>query len=203
MTDTAQPNAEQPTGNNANDRAGGEQATPEAKFTQDDLNFFLGKEKADLQRSLQNKYGDLDTLAEKAAQLDALKQAEMTETERLKQALVDKDNEIALARQEAEQARLNALRLRVGQEVGLPSVLAARLQGADEEAIKADAEAVKAVLGDGAQPPTIPNINATAGGNQTGSSRSTIKLTAQQRAIADMYKMSYEDYAKSLQQFEE
>lgn len=196
MTDTAQPNAE-PTQSNADqDRAGGQQATPEPKFTQDDLNFYLGKEKAEIQR----KYSDYDELKAKAAKLDELKQAELTELEKLQQQLADKDAEIMTARQQAETERLNALRLRVGQEVGLPPVLAARLQGADEAALKEDAEAVKAVLG--TQQAHIPNINATAGGGQQHQ-RTSVKLTPAQKAIADEYGIAYDKYAESLHQFEE
>ena len=198
MTDTAQPNAD-PQSEPAQDRAGGQQATPpEPKFTQSDLDFFIAKEKAEIQR----KFSDYDALKAKATQLDELKQAELTELEKAQQIIAAKDAELAAAKQAADAERLNALRLRVGQEAGLPSLMSSRLQGATEEELKADAEAIKGILGvNGGIVP--PNIDATSGGGQSAPRGIAAKLTPQQRQIAELYNMSLEDYAKSLQQFEE
>jgi hypothetical protein len=201
MTDTAQPNAE-PQAEDASNRADGEQANLEARtFTQADLDFHYAKAKTEERRKLQTKYGDLDELAEAKRTLDEKRAAEMSELEKLQKQLADKDAEIVKATKQAETERLNALRLRVGQEVGLPTVLAARLQGADETELKADAETVKAVMGNTGQA-RIPNIDATAGGGQQ-IAQARVKLTAAQMAIADQYGISHDKYAESLQQFEE
>lgn len=48
---------------------------------------------------------------------------------------------------ELQTLRLDAMRNKVAGEIGIPSALAARLQGSTEEELKADAEALKTALG--------------------------------------------------------
>lgn len=200
--DTAIPDAATQPAQTDGDRTAGHEEDAATGLTQAQIDGIVQSRLAEERRKIQAKYGDLDAAAKKAAEFDKLKEAELTEFERIKKQLADKDAEIAAANQKADAERLNALRLRVGQEVGLPPVLSARLQGADEDELKADAEAVKAVLGEGVAP-HVPNIDATAGGHQAVRGRTAGKLTAAQRAIADQYNISYEKYAETLQQFEE
>lgn len=90
--------------------------------------------------------------AEKQAKADA----ELTEMERLKKQL-DELNATNTALQ------LGALKRQIAAEVGLPDALAARLQGDDADAIKADAEALLATLPKAA--PTAPSIPVTNPGS--------------------------------------
>jgi len=196
----AQPNALTQSADNQ-DRAAGERSEA-LGLTQDALNSLIANERRKERQRLLDQYGDYDDLKKKASQLDELKQAEMSALEKLQQQLAAKEQEVAVAKQSAEAERLNALRLRVGQEYGFPTVIAARLQGTNEEELKADAEALKAVWGQGAQASNIPNIDATASGQQ-GHQRS-LKLTPSQRAAGEravrggIFK-SLEEYAEALQ----
>ena len=182
----------------------GEEPTQDAGIGQyqAQLDAIVQSRLAEERRRLQTKYGNFDDLAEAKRTLDDQRAAEMSELEKLQKQLADKDAEIVTANKQAESERLNALRLRVGQEIGLPTVLAARLQGADETELKADAEAVKAVMGT-TSTPRIPNIDAAAGGSGQTGGRTTVNLTPAQKKIADDRGMPYEKYAELLQQYEE
>jgi len=199
----AQPNADiQPDA--SVDRTAGQQQPQDANagMSQAQIDAIVQARLADERRRIQNQYGNLEELAAARQELQQRKQAEMSEVEKLQQQIKDMEAKQQQYQQQAEVERLNALRLRVGQELGLPPVLSARLQGADETELKADAEAVKSVLGQTGVTSSVPNIDATAGGGQRSAGKS-VKLSPSQQAIADMYGMSYEDYAKTLQQFEE
>lgn len=75
-----------------------------------------------------------------------LEDAQKTEAQRLAEQL-------AAAQADATQARSETLRLRVATAKGLPAALAARLQGATEEEMSADADALLAAF---PQPPAPP-----------------------------------------------
>lgn len=204
MTDAAQPNATpvQPDQTPPTVQPGTTQDAG-VSLTQAQIDAIVQSRLAEERRRTQAKYGDLDELLAIKQADDQRRAAEMSEVEKALAKAADLEKQLAAKDAEIAAANLTALRLRVGQEIGLPPVLAARLQGADEAALKADAEAVKAVLGQAAQPPTIPNLNATAGGAQQGGRSAGTKLTPEQRAIADQYGISYDKYAESLHQFGE
>ena len=196
----AQPNANAQSVENQ-DRTAGAQSDA-LDLTQDALNSLIANERRKERARLLEQYGDYDDLKKKASQFDELKQAELSELEKLQQQLAAKDQEVAAAKQQAETERLNALRLRVGQEYGYAPTLAARLQGTTEDEIRADAESLKAVVGQGGQVVSVPNIDASAGGGQ--SRQSSVKLTPSQREAGEravrggLYK-SLEEYAEALQ----
>lgn len=200
--ETAQPNADTQPDNDANRTAGDKTQDAGIGQYQAQLDAIVQSRLAEERRRLQAKYGNFDELAAAKRTLDEQRETEMSDLEKLQRQLADKDAEIATANKQAESERLNALRLRVGQEIGLPTVLSARLQGADETELKADAEAVKAVMGDTSDV-RVPNIDATAGGGGQQTGRSSVTLTPAQKKIADDHNISYEKYAESLLQFEE
>lgn len=178
-------------------QATGQQADPKT-FTQADVDRLMGRTREEAKRAVMNelatKYGDLDALAKAQKELEEKRQAEMTELEKLqaeRQKLLEK-----LQAQEAaaKAAQLDALRLKVGQEVGLPPALASRLQGSTAEEIKADAEAVLAALPGQPAPGAFGSTGATDGTNDKNHG-----LTASERAVADAAGMSYEAYAKAKQ----
>ena len=74
--------------------------------------------------------------------------------------LTKKEKELNDLRQQFEAERMNALRLRIGAEAGLPTALMERLRGSNEAELKADAEALKALI------PTQEN-KATGKGSTT------------------------------------
>jgi hypothetical protein len=86
-------------------------------------------------------------LRETQAELEKFRDAQKTEAEKL-----------AERAQKAEADRANLLRRAVAAELGLPADLAERLRGDDEDELKADAEALKALL---APTPTPSNEPAT------------------------------------------
>jgi hypothetical protein len=86
------------------------------------------------------------------------KLAELSETDRLKQ-------ELAQAQARVKAAEITELQRSVADEVGLPAILAARIQGADREAMTADAKTLLAALPKAGAPggsPTNPG-GATKG----------------------------------------
>jgi hypothetical protein len=170
--------------------AGGQQAETPAAFTQEQLNVILQDRLARERRKNQEKYGDLDALLEAKARLDEIKTAEMTENEKLKQQIADLEAAQVKQAQQIEAARVEALRVKIAAAAGLPAVVHDRLKGETEEAIKADADAMIAAL---KVAPVAPNIDGAAGGTLQGA-KPGVKLTPGERAIADKYGISYEDY---------
>lgn len=80
---------------------------------------------------------------------EAQSQAETTRKAQEEAKLLEQKEFETLANQyktELEQERLNRLRLEIASKAGLPVEFAARLQGADETALQADAEALKGFL---------------------------------------------------------
>jgi hypothetical protein len=183
-TDTAQPNAAQTQPTADQDRTAGITQDAPVGWTpeqQAKIDAIVANQKAEVRRRIQNEYGDLDELKAAKEKLDEKNAAELSEMEKLQKQIEDMKAEQVKLQQQAKDERLKTLRLRVGQEAGLPPVLAERLTGADEEAMKADAVQVLAAL---KADPRIPNIDATAGGSQTAS-KPRVKLTPGELAVAE------------------
>ncbi len=188
---TPQPDSPQP-------RAAG--TTQDAlSMTQVELDALIATEKRQAKLSVLKEYGDVDALKAKAAKLDQLEKDELSEIEKLQKTIKDMEAAEVTLRQAADLATLDTLRLRVGQEAGLPPTLSARLQGADEDALKADAQAILAVMKiePGAR---VPNIDATAGGGKQGSGAASHDLTPEQIAAAVKANIPLDTYAKALAQ---
>ena len=92
-------------------------------------------------------YGDYDDLKEKASKFDELERAQLSDRERLERERDEAKAAADAAKAEAAAATLASTRLQVALEAGLPVEAAARLQGANAEELKADAEALAALLG--------------------------------------------------------
>lgn len=95
--------------------------------------------------------------AKAAERLAAIEEAQKSEAQKAADAL-------AAAQREAESARLDALRYRVGVVKGLPPEMVGRLQGTTEDELAADADALAALLKPAAPPvagrPTAPQSGA-------------------------------------------
>lgn len=202
--DTAEPTANTEDAE-TQDRTAGTNQDALVNLTQSALNSIIANEVRKVEAQMRGKYSDYDALQAKATELDQLKQAEETELEKLQRELAEKDAQIETAKQQAETERLNTLRLRVGQELGLPPQLSALLQGTDEEALKAHAQTLIDAL-PAAPGARVPNLDATAGGGQP--STRSMKLTPEQEAaLANAQRidptMTREKYIEHWKKFQE
>jgi len=98
-------------------------------FTQDDLNKQIGDRVA-RERA---KYADYDTLKTAAQELQELKAAQQSETEKL-------TGKATKLEQESQSAKAENMRLRVAMEKQLPADLIDRLRGSSKEELEADAD---------------------------------------------------------------
>lgn len=111
----------------------------------------------------------LKKLAELEQAEQARSEAEMSETDKLKA-------QNAKLQATLDGLKLSDLKRTIAAEIGLPDVLAARIQGADEETMRADAEQLKEALpaqDDPAKPKPKAKITPTnpASGQKTGETR--------------------------------
>lgn len=87
-------------------------------------------------------------------------EAEMSETDKLKRALEEREAEL-------NRLQLDNLKRAIAQETGLPPALATRLQGSTEDELKADAKALLETIPKAA--PNAPKLGATnPGGGASG-----------------------------------
>ena len=91
-----------------------------------------------------------------AAEQKAKADAEMSEMDKLKR-------ELAELQAKATQAERQNLQRKIGAELGLPDVLALRLQGDDEEAMREDAQAILATMPKKSNAPTLSATNPSNG----------------------------------------
>lgn len=94
--------------------------------------------------------------ADAAKKLAAIEEANKSEAQKAADAL-------AAAQKEAAQAKADAMKLRVGAAKGLPADLIGRLQGATEEELAADADALLALLRPATQPVGAPTPAPVSG----------------------------------------
>jgi rRNA maturation endonuclease Nob1 len=111
------------------------------------------------------KYRKSAEAFEKAEQ--AKRDAELSETDKLRKQLAEAESKAATAER-------NSLVTRIAAEIGLPAILATRLQGADEEALREDAKQLLETIK--AQPPnkqtrTEATLPTTAAKGETDTQR--------------------------------
>lgn len=137
-TTTADAGTVDNTGNDENQPIGGSRT-----FTQEEFNSLLAREK----RSLRDKYADYDELKAKAAQLDALKEAEKTDLEKAQDALaaMQKERDEAIAERDARQAEIDhaAAVQKAASEYNVDAALLARMSGDVDENAQFLAEQAK------------------------------------------------------------
>ena len=124
-------------GNQTVDDTGKQEAKTERVFTQAEMDAIIG-DRLNRERS---KYADYDDLKAKAAKLDELEEAGKTELEKTSEALAAVTKELEQLKAERERAALVA---QVADETGVPQAVVASLNGADADALKAQAEAIAA-----------------------------------------------------------
>lgn len=114
----------------------------EKTFTQADLDRLVSDR---LERE-RKKYADYDALKAAKAELDKLKEGQMSELDKAKQGLGAAQAKVTELEAKIKAMELSALKARLAAAAGLPSELADRVRGEDEEAIKADIEALKKII---------------------------------------------------------
>lgn len=90
------------------------------------------------------------------------KDKEMKEQQRWQELAEQREKEMAELKAKLEAQTLDTLRVRIGAEYKLPAALVARLQGATEDAIRADAQSLVEELGLDKQPPADSTPNDPA-----------------------------------------
>lgn len=145
------------------------------QFSQDQVNKFV----ADERRKLEAK---AKADAQKAAQ-DA-EQAALEKNAEFQKLYEAEKQKVAALEQQVKQLHIQALRAKIGIEVGLPPEISDRLQGDTEEEVRADAEKLKAVLPkqpDGEEDKPAPK-GTPSGGKPGSSSKPTGSAEDKKRA---------------------
>lgn len=91
-------------------------------------------------RREREKFGDYDELKKRVSELESENGALKATVEETKQTIAKSDAQITELQGQVSNYETASLRTRIALQNGLPYDLADRLQGADEEALKADAE---------------------------------------------------------------
>jgi len=92
------------------------------------------------------KYKDYEDLKAKAAKLADLEKAQMTEQERIQAELREAQEKLTKLQAEAENVRIENLKLKVLDEFGLAKSWLTRIGGTTEEEIRNDAQGLKKML---------------------------------------------------------
>lgn len=91
-------------------------------------------------RREREKFGDYDDLKKRVSELESENGALKATVEETKQTIAESDAQITELQGQVSNYETASLRTRIALQNGLPYDLADRLQGSDEEALKADAE---------------------------------------------------------------
>lgn len=91
-------------------------------------------------RREREKFGDYDDLKKRVSELESENGALRATVEETKQTIAKSDAQITELQGQVSNYETASLRTRIALQNGLPYDLADRLQGADEEALRADAE---------------------------------------------------------------
>ncbi|AEG14705.1 putative prophage lambdach01, scaffold protein [Desulfofundulus kuznetsovii DSM 6115] len=138
---TTQNPADAGQGGNQNQQS--QQAEPKTlTMTQEELDRIITER---LKRERQ-KYADYDELKKAAEELKKLKEAQMSEQEKLQARLAEYERKTAELEIALQEARLEATKLRVLEEIGLPKTFASRIFGTTEEEIRQDAQELAKLL---------------------------------------------------------
>jgi len=103
-----------------------------------------------------------------AARIKAQEDAELSEMDKLKKQVAEYEAKLT-------QVERQALQRKIANEFELPEMLALRIQGDDEDAMREDAKALAATL---PKKPTAPNLSATNPGNGQPMGESLIQQRA-------------------------
>ncbi|AVX21603.1 protein of unknown function [Carboxydocella sporoproducens DSM 16521] len=163
------------------DAQNNQQAEPKT-FTQEDIERIIAER---LKRE-REKYKDYAELKKAAEELQKLKEAQMTEQEKLQAKLQEYERILQEKEREAKEAQIQATKVKVLTELGLPLDLAGRIFGEDEQAIRRDAETLKKLLGIASKPiGGGTNPTTTSSGMQNPWHKDTFNLTLQGKILRE------------------
>ena len=112
-------------------------------FTQAELEAII----ADRLKREREKYKDYSDLKKAAEEYQKLKEAQMTEQEKLQAKLAEYERQLQQKEQEATEARLKAMKVQALEKAGLPTAWADRIFGTDDKEIEDDIKELQKLLG--------------------------------------------------------
>lgn len=154
---------------------------PEKTFTQAEIDALISER---LKRE-REKYKDYDELKKMAAKWAEKEKAEMSEAEKLQAKIADFEKKLAEKDQEVQQAKMEALKLCILDELSLPKSFLSRIFGNTEEEIRADAAELKKLLGIQGKVGTGTNPPGVGTGEVNPWKPDTFNLTLQGKITAE------------------
>lgn len=118
-------------------------------------------------RREREKFGDYDELKKRVSELESENSALKSTVEDDKQTRAGLDAQITELQGQVSNYETASLRTRIALQNGLPYDLADRLQGADEEALKADAERLAGFMRPATPPAPLRDTEPTIGDDKT------------------------------------
>ncbi|HIH2941536.1 TPA: capsid assembly scaffolding protein Gp46 family protein [Streptococcus pneumoniae] len=118
-------------------------------------------------RREREKFGDYDELKKRVSELESENSALKSTVEDDKQTRVGLDAQITELQGQVSNYETASLRTRIALQNGLPYDLADRLQGADEEALKADAERLAGFMRPATPPAPLRDTEPAIGDDKT------------------------------------
>lgn len=133
--------------------------------TQEQLDKIIGERIKRAEQKAAEKYADYDSIktqnADYVSQISQLQAQLQAQSEKIK----GHETTVADLTQKVQDYETASVKTKVALELGLPYQFAGRLTGADEKAIRADAEAMKQLIGQQTRPAPL---GGTEPGNSTG-----------------------------------
>jgi hypothetical protein len=155
---------------------------PDKTFTQAELDAIIA-DRLQREREKTKDYADLKKAAE---EYQKLKEAQMSEQEKLQAKLADFEKKLLEKEREAAEAKTETLKLKILDEFGLPKSWAGRIFGTTEAEIRSDADELKKLLGTAGKPVgSGTNPPGGAGGEVNPWKRETFNLTKQAQILRD------------------
>lgn len=125
--------------------------------TQDQLDAIISDRIKREKETLAKKYSDYDDIKSKNADLEKRNGDLSKELSDTKEKLTGHDNEVEALNSKIKGYESASVKTRIALEVGIPFELAGRLTGDDEDAIRKDAEGIKACFGQKKKTPPLRN----------------------------------------------
>ncbi len=155
-----------------------EQKTPKV-FTQEELEKIIAER---LERE-RKKYKDYDELKKVAEEYKKMKEAQMTEEEKLQSKLAELEAAVLEKELEVQEAMIEKTKMKVAMEMGLPADALDFISGSTEEEIREAAEKFKNLLGGNYSKVGKPSAPATAQSGSKVWTRSEIENMSREELI--------------------
>jgi DNA repair exonuclease SbcCD ATPase subunit len=136
--------AEDPNAGGGKDGGGKDGGTAGKTFTQEDIDRIINER---LER-VRGKYKDYDDMKKAADELKTLKESKMTDDEKVKARIAELEKKLGDTTTELTRERTERLKVKILDDMKLPTAWASRIFGTTEEEIKKDAAELKKLLGE-------------------------------------------------------